>query len=219
MADQLVKNLFGDPVDTANKRHSARKENLEVILRHGERIFAEFGFKGATMQAIADAATLPKANLHYYFPTKMALYHEVIERIFTIWLEAADSFDTSASPREALSRYIRKKMEISRAHPHGSKVWANEVIHGAPIIQDYLQTTLKDWTNTRIDVINRWITEGKIDPVDPRHLLYMIWATTQHYADFQHQVVTLNGGTPLDDAQWQRATENVTHIILKGIGI
>jgi len=205
-------------VDTAQKRNSAREESLGVILLHAEKIFAEFGFKGATMQAIADASGLPKANLHYYFPTKLALYREVIERIFTIWLEAANSFDTSASPREALSRYIHKKMAISRAHPCGSKVWANEVIQGAPIIQDYLQTTLNEWTDTRIKVINRWIAEGKIDAVDPRHLLYMIWATTQHYADFQHQVVTLNGGKRLDDAQWEAATRGVTEIILKGIG-
>lgn len=187
-------------------------------MHHAEKIFAEYGFKGATMQAIADASGLPKANLHYYFPTKQALYREVIERIFTIWLEAADSFDTSASPREALTRYIRKKMEISRAHPCGSKVWANEVIQGAPIIQDYLQTTLKSWTDSRIVVINRWISEGLIDEIDPRHLLYMIWATTQHYADFQHQVVTLNSGKRLDDAQWQAATKSVTEVILKGIG-
>ena len=205
-------------MDTSRKRNTAREESLSVILHHAERIFAEYGFKGATMQAIADAAALPKANLHYYFPTKLALYREVIERIFTIWLEAADSFDTSASPREALTRYIRKKMEISRAHPCGSKVWANEVIQGAPIIQDYLQTTLGAWTDSRIEVINRWIAEGQIDPVNPRHLLYMIWATTQHYADFQHQVVTLNGGKRLSDAQWDTATNSVTEIILKGIG-
>ncbi len=204
---------------TAKKqKKAAREESLGIILHHAEKIFAEFGFKGATMQAIADAAGLPKANLHYYFPTKLMLYRQVIEQIFTIWLEAAESFDTSATPEEALSRYISKKMEISRTHPCGSKVWANEVIQGAPIIQDYLQTTLGEWTDTRIGVINRWIENGEIDPVDPRHLLYMIWSTTQHYADFQHQIVTLNGGSKFNDEQWQQATETVTNIILKGIG-
>lgn len=207
-------------MDTARKpRNAAREESLGIILHHAETIFAEFGFKGATMQAIADAAGLPKANLHYYFPTKKALYREVIEQIFTIWLDAADSFDTSASPREALTQYIRKKMQISRAHPCGSKVWANEVIQGAPIVQDYLQTTLNEWTDTRIKVINRWISDEKIDAVNPRHLLYMIWSTTQHYADFQHQITTLNGGKALDDSQWDAATESVTSIILKGIGL
>lgn len=202
-----------------SKREGLRRETLALILATAERIFADHGFKGATMQAIADEAKLPKANLHYYFPTKQALYRQVVERIFNIWLDAAESFDTEAAPEDALGTYIRKKMEISRSHPYGSKVWANEVIHGAPIIHDYLETTLTEWTDTRIKVIERWTAEGAIDPVDPRHLLYMIWSTTQHYADFSHQIVTLNGGKPFDDTQWAQATESVTNIILKGIGV
>lgn len=202
-----------------SKREGLRRETLALILATAERIFADHGFKGATMQAIADGANLPKANLHYYFPTKQDLYRQVVERIFNIWLDAAESFDTQANPEEALGTYIRKKMEISRSHPYGSKVWANEVIHGAPIIHDYLETTLREWTDSRIEVIARWESEGLIDPVNPRHLLYMIWSTTQHYADFSHQIATLNNGVPFNDAQWAQATECVTCIILKGIGV
>ncbi len=202
----------------ANRREGLRRETLALILATAERIFAEHGFKGATMQAIADEARLPKANLHYYFPTKQDLYRQVVERIFNIWLDAAESFDTTASPQEALTTYIRKKMEISRSHPYGSKVWANEVIHGAPIIHDYLETTLTEWTETRIKVIERWMDEGLIDRINPRHLLYMIWATTQHYADFSHQIVTLNDSKEMNDQQWADATECVTRIILAGIG-
>ena len=202
-----------------SKREGLRRETLAIILATAERIFADHGFKGATMQAIADGANLPKANLHYYFPTKQELYRQVVERIFNIWLDAAESFDTQANPEEALGTYIRKKMEISRSHPYGSKVWANEVIHGAPIIHDYLETTLTEWTDSRIEVIKRWEAEGLIDPVNPRHLLYMIWSTTQHYADFSHQIETLNNGVPFNDAQWAQATKCVTNIILKGIGV
>ncbi len=196
-----------------------REENELRILDSAERIFAEHGFRGATMQLIALEAALPKANLHYYFTDKETLYRLVVERIFTIWLEAAESFETSQSPRIALSRYIARKMELSRTHRYGSKVWANEVMQGAPIIQDYLEVTLRDWTETRIAVIEGWIAAGEIDPVDPRWLLYMIWATTQHYADFAHQIETLNGGVPLSEAQWHAATETVCGIILRGIGL
>jgi len=202
-----------------SKREGLRRETLALILATAERTFADHGFKGATMQAIADEAKLPKANLHYYFPTKQALYRQVVERIFNIWLDAAESFDTKATPEEALTTYIRKKMEISRSHPYGSKVWANEVIHGAPIIHDYLETILSEWTESRIKVIERWMADGLIDPVVPRHLLYMIWSTTQHYADFSHQISTLNNGVPFNDTQWAEATECVTRIILKGIGV
>ncbi|MCV2871217.1 TetR/AcrR family transcriptional regulator [Defluviimonas sp. WL0050] len=201
-----------------SKRDAARRENEARILAAAEKVFAEAGFGGATMQLIADMAGLPKANLHYYFATKEELYRKVVQQIFEIWLHAADSFDNAPGPVEGIGAYIDAKMDISRKHPFGSKVWASEVMHGAPVIQDYLETTLRDWTKGRADVIQRWVDEGKMAPVDPRHLLYMLWATTQHYADFGHQIETLNGGKPLSDRQWKEAKESVKTIILRGIG-
>ena len=195
-----------------------RHENEKLILRAAEKTFAEYGFKGATTKMIADEAGIPKANLHYYFPTKIALYRKIVENIFEIWLGAADTFDNNADPIDAISRYIDKKMMISRKYPYSSKVWANEVIHGAPIIQDYLETNLAEWTKSREENIQRWIDVGLMDTVEPRHLLYMIWATTQHYADFTHQIETLNGGEQLSDKQWANACRDVKKIILDGIG-
>lgn len=196
-----------------------RQENERLILEAAEKVFSEAGFGGATMQLIADLAGLPKANLHYYFPTKEALYRQVVENIFNIWLTAADSFESATGPAEGIGNYIDAKLEISRNHPAGSKVWANEVMHRAPVIQDYLETTLVEWTDSRIDAINSWIEAGQMKPVDARHLLYMIWATTQHYADFGHQIETLNGAKPLSDEQWAAVKRDVKRIILRGIGI
>ncbi len=202
----------------SNSKASIRQEKEKIILKAAESVFAEYGFRGATTSMIAERAKIPKANLHYYFPTKQALYRQVVDNIFNIWLQAADSFDDCDDPVEALTRYIEKKMDISRENPMGSKVWANEIIRRAPVIQDYLETTLKDWTESRVSVIQRWIDQGRINPVDPYYLLYMIWSTTQHYADFNHQIETLNGGTPLSDKQYQTAKDNAIEIILKGIG-
>ena len=200
------------------RRTDIRRENERAILEAAEKVFAEAGFGGATMQLIADMAGLPKANLHYYFATKEDLYRRVVQQIFEIWLDAAASFDDAPGPVEGIGAYIDAKMDISRTHPHGSKVWASEVMHGAPVIQDYLETTLRDWTNGRIAVIQRWIDEGKMKPVNPRHLLYMLWATTQHYADFGHQIQTLNGGAPLTEKQWREAKASVRDMVLRGIG-
>lgn len=207
------------PVQKTNARSAARAENERLILEAAEAVFAEYGFKGATTGQIADRAGIPKANLHYYFPTKESLYRQVVENIFQIWLDAANTFDDCDDPEEALTSYIKAKMDISRQHPMGSKVWANEILHKAPVIQDYLETTLGEWTDTRIEVIERWIREGKLAPIDPRTLLYMIWATTQHYADFNHQIETLNDSSPLSDAQFETAKRTVVRIILAGVGI
>jgi TetR/AcrR family transcriptional regulator len=203
----------------ATRRTDIRRENERLILTAAEKVFAEAGYGGATMQLIADMAGLPKANLHYYFATKEDLYRRVVQEIFEIWLNAAASFDAASTPAEGIGAYIEAKMDISRRHPHGSKVWAAEVMQGAPVIQDYLETTLRDWTENRARVIQGWIDAGQMAPVNPRHLLYMLWAMTQHYADFGHQIETLNGGAPLTDRQWQEATESVKTIILRGVGL
>ena len=194
-----------------------RAGNERLILEAGERIFAQHGFRGATMQMIADQAGLPKANLHYYFDSKEKLYRCVVEKIFEIWLQAASSFENSDEPKEALKLYIYEKMQISRRHPYGSKVWANEVMQGAPIIQDFLETQLRSWTDGRIESIQAWIAAGKIRSVEPRWVMYMIWATTQHYADFGHQIETLNADAPLSEAQWEAASETVFEVIWNGL--
>lgn len=199
------------------RRLEIRQQNESAICQAAEKVFAEAGFGGATMQLIADVAGLPKANLHYYFATKEDLYRRVVRNIFEIWLRAAEAMDHAPGPVEGIGAYIDAKMEISRTHPNGSKVWAFEVMHGAPVIQDYLETTLRDWTTGRAALIQRWIDEGKMQPVKPEHLLYMLWATTQHYADFSHQIETLNGG-PLSEADWQAAKASVKAMILRGIG-
>ena len=201
------------------QKFAERSQNQRVILDAAEKVFAEAGFAGATTQLIADVANLPKANVHYYFKTKQDIYRQVVYNIFDIWMEAASAFDTELGPREALSRYIDKKMDLARSHPYGSKVWASEIIQGAPIIQDYLEGQLKEWSKDRSKHIQRWIDDGEMDAIDPEHLLYMIWSTTQHYADFAHQIETLNSGEPFSDAQWQTAKLSVKTIILKGVGL
>ena len=201
----------------AKPRPTIREENERALLEAAEWIFAEQGFKGATTAAIARRAGVPKANLHYYFATKEALYRAVVERVLTAWLAAAGSFDTSDDPAEALAAYIGAKMDLARAMPLASRIWSAEIMRGAPIIQDFLDTTLTQWVNSRERVVRRWVAAGKLKPIEPRVLFYMIWATTQQYANAAHEIATLNGGRPLDDAAFERAKRQVIETILRGV--
>ena len=198
-------------------RRGGREENERLILEAAEAVFAELGFKGATTGAIAERAGLPKANVHYYFPSKDDLYRAVMARVLDRWLAAASSLDDSDDPEDALTRYIAAKMELSRAMPLGSRIFASEIMRGAPAITDHLETTLADWVACRGAIVRRWIAEGKLAPVDPKVLFYMIWATTQHYADFARQIEVLNGGRPLSDEQFAEATRQVARTILRGV--
>jgi TetR/AcrR family transcriptional regulator len=196
---------------------SIRAENERMILEAAEAVFAEQGFSGATTAAIAARAGVPKANLHYYFSTKAALYRAVIERVLTAWLAAASSFDESDDPNEAISRYIGAKMDLARSMPLGSRIWASEIMRGAPVIQDFLETTLAEWVEARAKIVRRWISEGKLRPIEPKYLFYMIWATTQHYANAAHEISTIEKGMPLDDSRFELAKQQVIETIVGGL--
>jgi TetR/AcrR family transcriptional regulator len=198
-------------------RPTIREENERALLEAAERVFAEQGFAGATTSAIARIAGVPKANLHYYFSTKEGLYRAVVERVLTAWLDAASSFDTSEDAREALSAYISAKMDLARAMPLASRIWSAEIMRGAPIIQDFLDTTLSQWVAKREIAIRRWIATGELKPIEPKVLFYMIRATTQQYANAAHEMASLNGGEPLDDAAFERAKRQVVATILGGV--
>lgn len=194
-----------------------RQEVTARILVAAEKVFAEFGYAGASISRIAAVAGYPKSNVVYYFETKEALYRRVVGEIFDIWRAAADSITTDNDPIRALGDYIDTKLDLARTRPYGSKVWANEIIQRAPIVQDYLEDELRSWTESRIAVIDHWIAQGQIRPISARHLLYAIWATTQHYADFTHQISTLNDGEELSGRQWNDTKSALKDLLLRGV--
>ena len=196
-----------------------REANEALILRAAEKQFALHGFRGTTTEAIANEAGLPKANVHYYFKTKANLYRQVLKGILEDWMEAAGAFDADDDPRRALTLYVTAKMQFSRLRPYASRVWASEIMRGAPVMERFLGTTLKTWVNARVRTIRSWISAGRIRAVDPESLLYMIWAVTQHYADFERQIAILNGGNAIDERQYRERVEQVVRLILGSVGL
>ncbi len=163
----------------------AKRRDAEArILAAAEEVFAETGYSGATTAAIAERAGLPKANLHYYFCTKEALYRRLIERILEEWLASGEQIQPDADPAEAFSAYIAAKVEASRRRPYASKVFANEILHGAPHSGDYLRNQVRAWVEAKGKVIEGWVRRGLIRPVEPHHLFFILWAATQTYAYF-----------------------------------
>lgn len=196
-----------------------RKANEALILAAAERVFARAGFGGATMAAIAEASGLPKANLHYYFGSKLALYRAVLARTLEDWLVPTVGITPQADPRGAIETYIRAKMTLSVQRPHASKVFANELLHGAPVLKSLLATELRELVQTKAAVIDGWIASGCMAPVDSVHLFFTIWAATQTYADFDVQVSAVLGVPELAPPDHTRATEHVVSLILRGCGL
>lgn len=202
-----------------DQKELTREANEKLIIDAAEQVFALYGFKGATTDRISRQASLPKANVHYYFKTKSNLYRVVLQRILEDWMVAADYFDSHPDPRIALTEYVTSKMRFSRTRPYASKVWANEVLHGARIAGEFFHNELQGWLEDRVKVVNGWIADGKINAIDPKALFFMIWATTQHYADFSKQLEILNHGKPYTDEQYQYKTEQVVKLVLASVGL
>ncbi len=202
-----------------DQKEIIRETNELKIMEAAELVFAQCGFKGATTDEIAKQAELPKANIHYYYKTKANLYQCVLERILKEWMEAAEVFDDYGEPKVALIKYVESKMNYSRCRPYASKVWANEIIHGAPVVGTFLETTLKKWLDDRIIIIKGWIASNKIKKIDPTAFIYMIWSVTQHYADFGKQIEILNKGKEYSDDEFRLMTEQVTQFVLAGAGL
>ena len=196
-----------------------RQTNEALILSAAERVFARAGFGGATMAAIAEASGLPKANLHYYFGSKEVLYRAVLSRILNDWLVPTHGITALADPRAALEQYIRAKMALSAERPDGSKVFANELLHGAPVIKGLLATDLRRLLLEKAAVVQAWIDANRMAAVDPVHLFFTIWAATQTYADFDEQIKAVLGKAELSPKDHARATEHVVSLILRGCGL
>lgn len=196
-----------------------RKEKIAQILAAAESVFSEEGYKGASIGMIAEKAHLPKPNIYYYFSSKDDLYRCVIEGICEDWMAMTKTFSKDGDPRAILFSYVRAKMALARHRPKASRVWAMEMARGAPFIQDYLSQSVKPWLETCAETVRHWADKGRIAPVDAQALFYMIWATTQHYADFEAQMISVNEGNRMTDDQFEKATMAVTQIVLRAVGL
>lgn len=214
-----IEDTSNDGIAAGGVRQRSRASIERRILEAAESVFAEAGFNGATTAEIARRAGIPKANLHYYFNTKDELYQKVLTGVLNTWLHTADEITADADPARALAHYITAKIELARSQPIPSRVFANEIIHGAPHLGPYLETSLRNWVDQKSKVIKGWIAAGKMRDVDPRHLLFMIWASTQTYADFASQISAVLGKEQLSAQDYKSVAKQVTDIILRGCGL
>lgn len=197
------------------KRTRIQVQNEERIVAAALDVFSSNGYRGSTVDQIARNAGMSKANVLYYFNTKDDIYTAVLNRTLSVWLDPLEQLDATGDPIEQIWNYARQKLHLSRTAPHASRLFANEILQGATAVRPFLQTGLKTLVDSRCRIIQVWIDEGKIAAVSPLHLLFLIWSSTQHYADFQPQIEALYDGD--DDALFNEAERTLKLIITQGL--
>jgi TetR/AcrR family transcriptional regulator len=196
-----------------------RERNREKILAAAEEEFASNGYKGATIQNIAERAGLPKSNVLYYFSNKKKMYSAMFDDILGRWNKFFTEIRPEDDPAEALATFIRTKVEMSRQFPLASRLFAMEIIQGAPFLMDHLRTNMREWVRGRAEVIQTWIDDGRMAPVDPVQLIFLIWSSTQHYADFQVQILMVENKAEYEQRDFDHAADFLTDVILRGCGL
>jgi TetR/AcrR family transcriptional regulator len=196
-----------------------RQKNEQLILSAAEQEFARHGYKGATVNSIAQRAGLPKANVHYYFNNKLELYAAVLSGIVELWDGTLNEMHADDDPATVLPAYIAAKIRFSREYPLASRIFAIEIINGAPNLEGYFNDQYREWFRGRTEVFRTWAAQGKIAAIAPEHLMFLLWSSTQHYADFAFQIQASLGKEALTQQDYEAATQTLTQIVLRGIGV
>ena len=183
-------------------RTRIQEKNQAAILEAALDVFSQAGFRGATLDQVAEAAGLSKPNLLYYFPSKEALHATLLGQLLQTWLDPLRAVNPRGEPLAEILAYVRRKLELSRDFPRESRLFANEILQGAPRIMAAIEGDLKALVDDKTDVLRMWMDAGQIARLDPYHLIFSIWALTQHYADFDVQVraVLGDGHDPFGEA-------------------
>jgi TetR/AcrR family transcriptional regulator len=188
--------------------------NEDIILAAALEVFSVFGYRGSTVDQIADRAGMSKPNLLYYFRRKDDIYRAVLEKTLADWLEPLKGLDPEGEPLAEIARYVRAKMAMSRDNPKASRLFANEMLHGAPAIGDFLSGPMKLLVDETARTVKGWIAKGQIAAIDPYHLIFTIWAMTQHYADFDIQIRAVLGA---DSDHFADAETTIIRLIQDGL--
>lgn len=199
------------------RRQLQIKNKRDSIIQAALGLFSRFGMHGTSLDQVAEAADVSKTNLLYYFSNKEELYTNVLQHLLEIWLAPLQGFDAEQEPLQAISNYLRAKLELSRDHPAESKLFCMEIMQGAPLMKEQLEQRLREMVAAKVAVIQGWMDAGKLAPLDPYHLIFSIWSTTQHYADFSTQVEAITGKSLAEPAFFEEVLRNLQVLICEGL--
>ena len=201
------------------KTGNIRAKSRVKILTAARTEFVLQGFRGATVQSIADRAELPKANVLYYFKNKENIYHAVLENTLEMWDEGIGDIEANEGPKIAIEKFIAAKVRMSFKEPEASKIYTMEIIQGAPHLQDYARTYQRQWVREKAKLFQQWIDNGEMAKVDPVHLIFLIWSATQYYADFDTQILTIMNQADFEENDVEQVISFLSDMILRGCGL
>ena len=195
----------------------ARLRKQEQILQEAEAQFARSGFEGVSLDSIAAALGVSRQNMLYYFASKEELYAAVLDSVLAAWLDSMDTMARSSDPQTAVSNYVRAKLRFSQERPSGSAVFTREVMAGAPRYAEKIASQVTPHLRSEVRAFQKWARQGLIAKLDFTHLMFVIWSSTQAYADLAPQFALLIGKKKLGDTDFEAAHALITQLVMTSL--
>ena len=203
--------------ETRSSSTRIQKRNRKDIVDAAIEVIAEAGFDGARMETISERSGVSRTNIHYYFRTKEDLHREVIGSVLDVWGDLWSALDEEGAPDEELAKYVKGKLRASWDHPKLSRIFAAEILRGAPLVTEHIETEMSATFDRACKTLKKWMRKGQIVETDPKHVFFVIWGATQYYSDFGLVAAKLLKKPQIDEADYKAAEDTVTKMILDSL--
>ena len=108
---------------TPKKPSRIQQRNRHLILDAALDVFSAHGFRGATLDQIAEAAGLSKPNILYYFSGKEEIHVTLLNQLMETWLDPLVEMDSDGDPMTELLGYVHRKLDMARDLPRDSRLF------------------------------------------------------------------------------------------------
>jgi TetR/AcrR family transcriptional regulator len=156
---------------TSAKNHDPGKK--EQILLAAEQVFAERGFKGATIREVAQQAGIASSLIFYYFKNKMALYEAVFQSFFD-QLEGLvqQNLSLDLDRLGQLRQFLFTFTDYAKEHRNMIRLLLREIIDNGRLMKKIAQ----EYFDPLYEVASEFLREGKRETlfrdVDPLHFIH-----------------------------------------------
>jgi AcrR family transcriptional regulator len=150
------------------ERQRDTKATRSALLGAAADLFAERGFDGTTIDAIAKQARVNKAMISYHFGGKQGLYGALLAEILTAMAARLDAVRAwAAPPEQRMTAFIAAFREMVRVQPVAPQIMLREAISGGRHLDRKILPNFLGIFTVLQEILEQGVREGKFRPVSP----------------------------------------------------